>query len=515
MSKIELGLCGEILKEHFGSLVQKVGFVLLSKGRSNLAAIAQSSKLPIKIIRESLFILIQNHQVTFAENTEGMRVVVYYEANIKEILLRDRFALYISTASTHLGVNAGLIISKVLEAGYLAPLKLLKSCKLTEKDISACMEKLVQGRFVRTVSAIDSLTINDKYILEEREAIANTGAGAPLSSTELAKLRKSLAEKRSNYAQTPSSGTKRKVLDFEEEENRKKLRGDLYSIVHDTNYYAVDFERFHILLRNDKIAELASQRVNDTAGRLIKAMLDHTYSQLNSCKEPLSPSIRREMIGTLVRGQELHVHGHSNDPAMEYIEALVSERAKIVSNLNGTLYAINLRDSVRVMQIDLIESIIQEKFGDVCRRIWRLLYMKQKLDEKQVGKQAMINNKVARECLYTMLKEGLVYLQDVPKTMDHSASRTFFLWYVSIERTCTVLLTNAYKTLHRIKLRRTKELLDRTLLLEKTNRSDVLSGEAQLTTTDQENLAHLNTVLKKLHISEMRIDQMVMLLRDF
>ncbi|EGF78165.1 hypothetical protein BATDEDRAFT_91024 [Batrachochytrium dendrobatidis JAM81] len=485
MSKIELGLCGEILKEHFGSLVQKVGFVLLSKGRSNLAAIAQSSKLPIKIIRESLFILIQNHQVTFAENTEGMRVVVYYEANIKEILLRDRFALYISTASTHLGVNAGLIISKVLEAGYLAPLKLLKSCKLTEKDISACMEKLVQGRFVRTVSAIDSLTINDKYILEEREAIANTGAGAPLSSTELAKLRKSLAEKRSNYAQTPSSGTKRKVLDFEEEENRKK------------------------------IAELASQRVNDTAGRLIKAMLDHTYSQLNSCKEPLSPSIRREMIGTLVRGQELHVHGHSNDPAMEYIEALVSERAKIVSNLNGTLYAINLRDSVRVMQIDLIESIIQEKFGDVCRRIWRLLYMKQKLDEKQVGKQAMINNKVARECLYTMLKEGLVYLQDVPKTMDHSASRTFFLWYVSIERTCTVLLTNAYKTLHRIKLRRTKELLDRTLLLEKTNRSDVLSGEAQLTTTDQENLAHLNTVLKKLHISEMRIDQMVMLLRDF
>ncbi|OAJ44446.1 RNA polymerase III subunit RPC82 helix-turn-helix domain-containing protein [Batrachochytrium dendrobatidis JEL423] len=427
MSKIELGLCGEILKEHFGSLVQsqsttvelwlridfliidKVGFVLLSKGRSNLAAIAQSSKLPIKIIRESLFILIQNHQVTFAENTEGMRVVVYYEANIKEILLRDRFALYISTASTHLGVNAGLIISKVLEAGYLAPLKLLKSCKLTEKDISACMEKLVQGRFVRTVSAIDSLTINDKYILEEREAIANTGAGAPLSSTELAKLRKSLAEKRSNYAQTPSSGTKRKVLDFEEEENRKKLRGDLYSIVHDTNYYAVDFERFHILLRND--AKLASQRVNDTAGRLIKAMLDHTYSQLNSCKEPLSPSIRREMIGTLVRGQELHVHGHSNDPAMEYIEALVSERAKIVSNLNGTLYAINLRDSVRVMQIDLIESIIQEKFGDVCRRIWRLLYMKQKLDEKQVGKQAMINNKVARECLYTMLKEGLVYLQ--------------------------------------------------------------------------------------------------------
>ncbi|KAH9252674.1 hypothetical protein BASA81_009366 [Batrachochytrium salamandrivorans] len=427
MSKTEIGLCKEILKEHFGSLVELVGAVLLTRGRSNLLVLSQTTKLPTKTLRESLFILIQHHLVTFAENTEGVRVVVYYEANIAEILLRDRFSLYITTATSHLGASAGLIITKALEAGVLAPLRLLKSCNLVEKVLSESMEGLIQGKFVRIAVPLDSLTMNDKHIREEREAVANAGAGAPISSAELSKLRKALVSKRLDFSVTTETGTKRKVLDFEEEENRKKQRGNSYSITQDTNYYRVNYERFHLLLRNQKISHFADRRVNATAGRLVGAMLDHSFSQMHSCKEIASPPVRRDMIGTLMRGQELHVHGNSNDPAIEYIEALTTERSKIMTNIDGSQYAINLRGAVRAMQIDLIESIIQEKFGDVCRRIWRLLHLKNKLDEKQVGKQAMINNKVAREYLYLMFKEGFVYLQDVPKTMDHSASRTFFL----------------------------------------------------------------------------------------
>nr|KAJ3419163.1 DNA-directed RNA polymerase III subunit RPC3 [Polyrhizophydium stewartii] len=221
------------------------------------------------------------------------------------------------------------------------------------------------------------------------------------------------------------------------------------------------------------------------------------------------------MLGTLLRGQDFNIHGRVSNPAIEYMDLLMSAHSQIITNIDGSQYAVNLRNAVRALQVDMIESIIQEKFGLVSRRIWRLLHMRSKQDEKQVGKQAMVNNKVARECLYAMFKAGFVFLQDVPKTVDHSASRTYFLWYTSVERTCSILLSCAYNTSHRLKLRRKKEMADRTHLIEKTKRTDVLSGEAGLSEHDIEKLEELKQVQKQLQFSEWRIDEMVMLLRDF
>lgn len=49
------------------------------------------------MVRECLFILVQQNLVVHAETAEGSRMVVYYEADFEKILLRDRFPLYIKT----------------------------------------------------------------------------------------------------------------------------------------------------------------------------------------------------------------------------------------------------------------------------------------------------------------------------------------------------------------------------------------------------------------------------------
>ena len=58
-----------------------------------------------------------------------------------------------------------------------------------------------------------------------------------------------------------------------------------------------------------------------------------------------------------------------------------------------------------------VESIIKERFGSKCFRVFRLLLMKRLLEQKQVADMAMIPSKEAKELLYTLLAENYITLQ--------------------------------------------------------------------------------------------------------
>lgn len=58
-----------------------------------------------------------------------------------------------------------------------------------------------------------------------------------------------------------------------------------------------------------------------------------------------------------------------------------------------------------------IESIIKERFGSKCFRVFRLLLLKRMLEQKQVADMAMIPSKEAKELLYVLMAENYVTLQ--------------------------------------------------------------------------------------------------------
>jgi DNA-directed RNA polymerase III subunit RPC3 len=176
--------------------------------------------------------------------------------------------------------------------------------------------------------------------------------------------------------------------------------------------------------------------------------------------------------------------------------------------------------------------MIQEKWGIIGCRIWRILEAKKKLDEKQVSKTYLTirfqslqwfrkrrfvnaftgcSKKALYFCRYVAVR---FIFKDVPKTADHSASRTFFLWYVSFEKTLDLVVKRCYKTLANIKSRVIKETSDRLLLLEKTKRLDVMSGQASLDEADRKGLENLKNVLERLKAAEIRLQFMVLILRD-
>lgn len=69
--------------------------------------------------------------------------------------------------------------------------------------------------------------------------------------------------------------------------------------------------------------------------------------------------------------------------------------------------------------------------------------------------------------------------------------------------------------MNKLKIRRQVELERRAIVLQKAQRSDILSGEASLSEADLKNLDGLKRSLKQMNTAMSRIDNMIMLLRDY
>ena len=102
----------------------------------------------------------------------------------------------------------------------------------------------------------------------------------------------------------------------------------------------------------------------------------------------------------------------------------------------------------------------------------------------------------------------------MPKSADHSASRTIFLWYIDPDRTMKLIISNSHKTIFNLKTRYKKEITARKVLLDKMKRIDVASGQAKLTENDEKELSILKKIETKIRISEIRLEAMILILRD-
>ena len=127
---------------------------------------------------------------------------------------------------------------------------------------------------------------------------------------------------------------------------------------------------------------------------------------------------------------------------------------------------------------------------------------------------ALVDEKTARHMLYAMFQQSFVFMQDVPKTADHQASRTAFLYYVDVQKSKPIILFNIYKALQRLRQRLKKEQSDRQVLVDKSERTDVKSGQARLSEQELDNLKQLKEIEDKIIIQCHRMDMMVFQLRD-
>jgi DNA-directed RNA polymerase III subunit RPC3 len=77
------------------------------------------------------------------------------------------------------------------------------------------------------------------------------------------------------------------------------------------------------------------------------------------------------------------------------------------------------------------------------------------------------------------------------------------------------LLTKAYKIIVNLQQRKVEELQQRSRLLEKMNRKDVIANMDLLNEIDKAEVGNMNKIIERIEVSKARLDEMAMILRDF
>ncbi|XP_075032475.1 DNA-directed RNA polymerase III subunit RPC3 isoform X2 [Calonectris borealis] len=495
MTQAEIKLCSLLLQEHFGEIVEKIGTYLIRTGTQPLRMIISDTGLLLDQVKKALCVLIQHNLVTYQLQKRGF---VEYEAQCKRVLRILRYPRYIYTAKTLYNDTGELIVEELLLNGKMTMSAVVRKVadRLTETmedgktmdyaDVSNTFVRLADTHFVQRCPLVP-------------ETPESPDAPPPPAPTLVINEKDMYVVPRLNLV---GKGKRRRSCDEEEngEHKAKKQKQDGESSEpppDDGIYWQVNIDRFHQHFRDQGIVSAVANR------------MDQIFRSL-----PAGYNIVKQVLDqylTLLADDPLEFVGKSGDSG-------------------GGMYTVNLHKALASLATATLESIVEERFGSRCARIFRLLLRKKHLEQKQVEDFAMIPAKEAKDMLYKMLSENFVSLQEIPKTPDHAPSRTFYLYTVNVLSSARMLLHRCYKSVANLMERRQYETKENKRLLEKSQRVEAILASMQatgaedaqlqeieemITAPERQQLETLKRNVNKIDASENQVDETIFVLESF
>ncbi|XP_010883125.1 DNA-directed RNA polymerase III subunit RPC3 isoform X2 [Esox lucius] len=533
MTAQEVRLCGLLLQEHFGEVVERIGTHLLRGGAQNLRTIANETNTPLDLVKKSLCVLVQHGVCDFGSGRRGPGSPVEYRGNCERVLRILRYPRYIYTAKTLYGDTGELIVEEVLQRGHMT---MSNTVKTVADRLTHNMEEGRSMEYSEVVSSFSKLV--ETHFLQRCPPVAETATAAPSATPATHRTPASVtpptAESNPDCYKLPpvtltGRGKRRRSSDDGEEPGGvKKAKMDSESCGDEGIYWQVNFERFHQHFRDQAIISAVASKLDQTSSEIVRTMLrmsEVTTTPTAAYTQPLSAN---EIFRSLPPNYSI-----SRPILDQYLSLLVDDPMEFVGksgDSGGGMYVVNLHRALANLARATLESVVQERFGSRSARIFRLLLRKRHLEQKQVEDFAMIPAKEAKDMLYTLLSENLVQLQEIPKTPDHAPSRTFYLYTVNQLPTARLLLQHCYKTVANLIERRLFETKENKRLLEKSQRIEAIlaslqaSGaepeqltevEEMITAPERQQLEALRHHINKLDSTENQVDETIFLLESY
>ncbi|GAB1604715.1 DNA-directed RNA polymerase III subunit RPC3-like [Argonauta hians] len=509
MSHSEIKLCKLIIRENFAESAEKVSTVLLESGPCPLKLLANYSCLKLEQVKKVLAVLITHHIVSFNVNKKGL---IEYSIDTKAILARVRFPNYICTSKTLYGDAAELLVEELLHRGE-ATMETIVS-KVTERLNDALeasghpkiASSLVKDKFVSLVQT--------HFIQRCLTPVRDTGGRViSLGTPEDPDLCHEIPEvnPQRRRSESPPSAKAMKIS-----ENNA-----------DTVYWQVDFDRFHQHFRDQTIISAMLNKIDKKASEIVRTIL--RVSETNTAVDALvtTPITINEIFANLPKELEI------TKTILEQYLSVMCDDSKFVfkaADAGGGMYEINLYKSLTELCKSHIESVVQERFGSKSLRIFRILMLKQHLEQKQIEEYAMIPAKEVKEIMYNMFADGFLCVTEVSKAPDHAPSRTFFLFRVEIPRVARMLLKRCYQATANVMIRREHEVKEHRRLLDKQQRveaiiasldqngvdeSQKMEVEQTITPAERNQLAKVKQDINKLDQCEIQLDSTMFLLENY
>ncbi|XP_044528497.1 DNA-directed RNA polymerase III subunit RPC3 isoform X2 [Gracilinanus agilis] len=494
MTQAEIKLCSLLLQEHFGEIVDKIGTHLIRTGGQPLRVIVHDTGTSLDQVKKALCVLIQHNLVTYQIHKRG---IVEYEAHCSRILRILRYPRYIYTAKTLYSDTGELIVEELLLNGKMTMSAVVK------KVADRLTETMEDSADVQPPPPAPTLSINEKdmYLVPKLNLI---GKG-----------------KRRRSSDDDAAGEPKPKRPKQTAESKEPIPDDGI-------YWQANLDRFHQHFRDQSIVSAVANRMDQTSSEIVRTMLRMSEITTSSCAPFTQPLSSNEIFRSLPVGYNI-----SKQVLDQYLTLLADDPLEFVGksgDSGGGMYVINLHKALASLAMATLESIVQERFGSRCARIFRLVLRKKHLEQKQVEDFAMIPAKEAKDMLYKLLSENLISLQEIPKTPDHAPSRTFYLYTVNSLSAARMLLHRCYKSIANLIERRQFETKENKRLLEKSQRVEAIlasmqatgAEEAQLqeieemiTAPERQQLESLKRNVNKLDASEIQVDETIFVLESY
>lgn len=525
MTQAEIKLCSLLLQEHFGEIVEKIGVHLIRTGSQPLRVIAHDTKASLDQVKKALCVLIHHNLVIYHVHKRG---VVEYEAQCSRVLRMLRYPRYIYTTKTLYGDTGELIVEELLLNGKMTMSAVVKKVadRLTEtmEDGKTMDYAEVSNAFVR---------LADTHFVQRCPLVPDTDSSDPGPPPPAPNL---VINEKDMYLVPKLSligkGKRRRSSD-EDAAGEPKAKKPRYTdnkepTPDDGIYWQVNLDRFHQHFRDQAIVSAVANRMDQTSSEIVRTMLRMSEITTPSGAPFTQPLSSNEIFRSLPVGYNI-----SKQVLDQYLTLLADDPLEFIGKAGdsgGGMYVINLHKALASLSTATLESVIQERFGSRCARIFRLVLQKKHLEQKQVEDFAMIPAKEAKDMLYKMLSENFISLQEIPKTPDHAPSRTFYLYTVNVLSAARMLLHRCYKSIANLIERRQFETKENKRLLEKSQRVEAIMASMQatgaeevqlqeieemITAPERQQLETLKRNVNKLDASEIQVDETIFLLESY
>lgn len=491
MTQAEIKLCSLLLREHFGEIVERVGTLLVRAGAQPLRMLAGDTGLSLEQVKKALCVLLQHNLATFQLQKRG---AVEYEARGERVLRILRYPRYIYAAKTLYGDTGELLVEELLLNG-----KMTMSAAV-RKVADRLTETMEDGRTMDYADVSSTFVrLADTHLVQRCPLLpdAPQGPAAPPAPAPTLVLNEKdmYAVPRLNLT---GRGKRRRSCDEEEDGERgaKKQKQDAEGTEpppDDGIYWQVNFERFHQHFRDQAIVSAVANRMDQTSSEIVRTMLRMSEVTTSSGAPYTQPLSSNEIFRSLPAGYNI-----TKQVLDQYLTLLADDPLEFVGksgDSGGGMYTVNLHKALASLATATLESVVEERFGSRCARIFRLLLRKKHLEQKQVEDFAMIPAKEAKEMLYRMLSESFVALQEIPKTPDHAPSRTFYLYTVNVPSAARMLLHRCYKSVANLMERRQFETKENKRLLEKSQRVEAILASMQATGAEAAQLQEIEEMI--------------------
>nr|XP_042906715.1 DNA-directed RNA polymerase III subunit RPC3 isoform X2 [Parasteatoda tepidariorum] len=459
------------------------------------------------MVQSSLLNLIQMNFCEFKLNDMGLAPIVEYSVSPYKVLSVLHYERYAYCAQLLYGDPADLLVEEILNHGHLTMSEAIR--KVIERLQEA---KDATGVDYSSEKICDKfrLLITNQYLI--RCPYAETVDFERVPNLCLADKDKFVVpEIKLHLLETNSC---------EEPENKKqKIEYPDAGI-----NWKINFDRFKEYFRNEAIITACANVHGEKASEIIKAILllsDQKYNALSAT----SGAVQYYDILKLLESSSF-----TSKDLDAYLSIVCEDEYGFVSKAdergNG-MYVVNISKILKKLVESIITSVVQDRFGSKCARIFRILLDKKVLEPKRIEELAMLPPKDTKDYIAKMFEESFILSQEVSKGSDILYGVTFYLLSIDIVQVCRMVLERCYKSVFNLISCNEIQYQENKRLLEKNQRIDAIVASLKQSGAEEEQIVEVQNIIseperilitkvenvtKKIHSSQIQIAEMISIL---